>query len=453
MTNKNPSIGILGAGISGLSTAYALSRKDIAATVYEKSAEAGGAIRSVEKNGWLVEEGPNTLMVKSSALWDLIEELGLGNEILGAGKSAQKRFVIKDKELVSLPMSAGDFLTTPLLSAGAKFRLLKEPFVAPSVHHDESIARFVKRRLGKEPLDYGVNPFVSGIYAGDPQSLSVKHTFSSLWDMEQQFGSLFKGLLKRNRKATKVKRALISFKKGNQQLAEAMAVALGKNLHTSTVVDTVKKEQGMWVVKGSRDGKLFEHKHHCLVSTLPAYAHADIFGHPLFEDLSDLPYVPMHVVALGFRKQQISHPLDGFGMLAPKVENLHFLGSLFSSTLFPGRAPKGHHLLTSFIGGARQPELANKSQQELQTLLLNELDQLIGIKGDPVFMHHKQWSKAIPQYEVGYDYFLSLMKEIEEEHHGLYLEGNFRGGVSVPDCISSGFETAQKATTFLKAVE
>lgn len=450
MTNKNPSVGIIGAGISGLSVAYALARKNISATLYEKSPEVGGVMRSVRKDGWLVEEGPNTLMVRSHALWELLEELGLEEEIVKAGKTAKKRFIIKGGGLHSLPMSLGAFIKTPLLSAGAKLRLLKEPFARTSVHHDESIAGFIERRLGCEPLDYVVNPFVSGIYAGDPKILSVKHTFSSLWAMEQQHGSLLKGFFKRDKQDTPPERALISFKKGNQQLARSMAAALPGGIHTSTEVNNIEKKRGKWTVKATKEKESIEHRHDCLVSTLPAYKLADIMGGKQFGSLSDLPYAPLHTLALGFKKEQISHPLDGFGMLVPEVEDLHFLGTLFSSSLFDDRAPEGHQLLTTFIGGARQPELAEQSPEELNSLLLEEFDRLIGVQGEPAFTHHRFWPKAIPQYEVGYDYFLSLMKDIEEKHHGLYLEGNFRGGVSVPDCISSGFETAQKAATFLK---
>ena len=193
--------------------------------------------------------------------------------------------------------------------------------------------------------------------------------------------------------------------------------------------------------------------HDCIISTLPAHTLPSIFDIETFGDLADLPYAPLSVLALGFKTEQIDHPLDGFGMLIPEVENDHLLGCLFSSTLFPGRAPEGHQLLTCFIGGARNPELALKSQEKLQEITLKELNKLLGITGKPTFAHHKQWQKAIPQYEVGYNHVLSVIKEIEKEYRGLYLGGNFRGGVSVPDCISSGFETAQKVDSYLKGMK
>jgi len=450
--SESVSVGILGAGISGLSIAYALEKAGIPITVYERSAEVGGAIHSVEKNGWLIEEGPNTLMIKSREVWDLLDDLGLEREIVEANKVAKKRFVVKDKNPVAIPMSAGNFLTTPLISAGAKLRLFKEPFVKASDQEDESVAEFIKRRIGRQPLDYGVNPFVSGIYAGDPKKLSIKHTFSALWDLEQQYGSIMKGMLKRGRTESRPKRAMISFQKGNQVLPKAMAKALKHPVKTSYTISSIKKSKDAdWVITGTSPDKAFEARHQCLVSTLPTYVFGELFEPEFVGELAHLPYAPVSVLGLGFNADHIDHPLDGFGVLIPEVENFNTLGALFSSTLFPNRAPKEHELLTCFIGGARNPELARKSTKKLSEIVLDELSRLIGIRGEPVFQHQKYWQKAIPQYTVGYDRYLAAMNKIEGQNPGLYLQGNFRKGVSVPDCISSGFETAQDVLSFLKS--
>lgn len=449
MTNKKPSVGILGAGISGLSTAFKLSQHNIEVTVYEKEDQVGGAIKTYQENEWLVEEGPNTLMVKSNEIWDLLEALQLKNKCIEAGQTAKKRFIVKNDRPTPLPMSLGSFLKTDLFSAKAKFRLFKEPFVSQSNKQDESIADFISRRLGNEPLDYAVNPFVSGIYAGDPKKLSIKHTFESLWNLEQQYGSLFLGMFKRDRNNNTPKRALLSFKKGNQQLPIAIANFLGKSVRTETEIHSVIKDSGKWIVKGRQQDQSFANEHDIIISTLPAYSLSTIFDDTIFKPLDGLPYSPLSVVALGFSDEQIGHPLDGFGMLIPEAEQRKTLGVLFSSSLFPRRAPKNHQLLTCFIGGARNPALAENDSAKLKNIVLSEIRKLLDITGEPVFSHFRFWPQTIPQYEVGYDHYLSHINKAEDQHTGLFIEGNFRGGVSVPDCILSGFETAKKVQTFL----
>lgn len=448
MTNKKTSAGVLGAGISGLTIAYALQKQGFSVTVYEKNDEVGGAIKSIQKDGWLVEEGPNTLMVKSQRAWDLLEELNLADDIIPANKEAKRRFIVKNNNPIALPTSFGAFLKSPLISAGAKLRLLKEPFIAPSTIDDESIASFIRRRLGKQPLDYGVNPFISGIYAGDPEKLSIKHTLSSLWEMEQQYGSLLKGIINKKKSASPVRKSLISFTEGNQMLPKALARSLAQPVQTSCEIRAAKPSKGRWKISGTHNDHSFQAEHDILISTLPAYLLSSLFESELFDLLANIFYVPLSVMAIGFKEEQIRHPLNGFGMLIPEVEHHNALGMLFSSTLFPDRAPDRHHLLTCFVGGARQPRLASTSKTELLELLLPELNNLLGVEGNPVFTHHTFWKHAIPQYEMGYNRYLSAMNMIEERHPGILLAGNFRYGVSVPDCIMSGFKVAERAAHF-----
>lgn len=451
MTNKKKSAGVIGAGISGLTTAYALQKQGITVRVYEKNSEPGGAIRSERKEGWLVEEGPNTLMVKSQLIWNLLQELDLADDLVEANSEAKRRFIVRNDQPVALPDSFGSFLTSPLLSAGAKLRLLKEPFAAPSATDDESIASFIRRRLGQQPLDYGVNPFISGIYAGDPGKLSIKHTLSSLWQAEQQHGSLLKGMIKKKNKRAPAKKSLLSFSGGIQMLPKALAQALNHPVQTSCEIHAASRsgDSSGWKIKGMHNHQAFQAEHDILISTLPAYILPSLFESDRFNLLSKIHYVPLSVMALGFRDGQIGHPLNGFGMLIPEVEKYSALGMLFSSTLFPGRAPNRHHLLTCFIGGARQPHLARKAKAELLELLLPELSHLLAIDGTPVFTHHTFWQKAIPQYEVGFSRYLSAMDSLEERNPGFLIGGNFRRGVSVPDCIASGFKTAEKAAHYL----
>ena len=449
MTNKNTSICILGAGISGLSVAYALQKKGYSPTVYEQASDVGGMIKTTQKDGWLVEEGPNTLMIKSQPLWELIQELNLQPELVEANPKAKRRFIVRDNQPFALPSSILYFLTTPLLSTTAKLRLLKEPFVGSTEAEDETVASFMERRLGEQPLDYGVNPFVSGVYAGSPQELSIKHTFSTLWKMEQQHGSLLKGMIKNKSSSSPVKKALISFSKGLQSLPKALAEALDQPVQRSSTVQSIRSHDKKWQITGQHNEHSFSHKYDAVISTLPTHKLPSIAEFSETQELSKLAYAPLSVMALGFNKSQIKHPLNGFGMLIPEVEKRKTLGVLFSSTLFANRAPKGHALLTCFIGGARQPEQAKKGKAQLLAQLLSELDDLLGVDGRPLFTHHSFWEQAIPQYQMGYDHYLSLMEDIETQHPGIFLCGNYRKGVSVPDCILTGMATADKVERFL----
>lgn len=451
MENNNTAIGILGAGISGLATAYYLQKEGYSSTVYEQSESIGGAIKTNQTDNWLVDEGPNTLMVKSPQMWALLNELNLSSKVAEANNCAKRRYIVKDRQPVPLPHSFTDFLTTTLISGKAKLHLLKEPFINASEATDESIATFIRRRLGREPLDYGFNPAVSGIYAGDPKKLSIKHTFPRLWRMEQQQGSLLKGLIRKDTPANKSKRSLISFTGGNQLLPKALANQLNNPVQTSTTVKEARYKNGQWNTTVENGHQPVQTHHKLIISTLPAYELAGIFG-PDFSTLSTIDYAPISIAALGYRDEQIQHPLDGFGMLVPAAENMNLLGALFSSTLFCKRAPRDHQLCTCFIGGTRSPELAAIHLSELKKIAHSELKSLLHITGQPVYSHLKCWPQGIPQYRVGYDRILENITKLENEYNGLLLEGNFKNGISVSDCILSAAETAQKATRYMKNI-
>ncbi len=447
MSTCNESAAVLGAGISGLYAAYALKKMGIKVTVYEKSDRAGGVIQSRRKDDWLVEEGPNTLQVQDQKLWDLFEELNLTNHIVEANKDARKRFIVRDEALHSIPSSLSGFLTTRLLSAPAKLRLAKEPFIASANKIDETLADFINRRFGNEILDYGINPFVAGVYAGDPKKLSVKHTLSSLYKMEQKYGSVLKGFL-RKKKGNTEKKALISFDEGLQVLPQKLQQELDESLKLKTEVFSISKKDDEWTVQVKKNNKISESRYSAVISTLPAYKLSKLWNssrsYDSVNELSTVEYAPISTLALGFKKEQVDHPLDGFGLLISEKEDFNILGCLFSSTLFPKRAPKGHMLLTCFIGGTRQPRLAGTSAEKLTEKALKDLNKLLGVEGMPVFNYHTFWQQAIPQFTAGYDRFLTAAANIEKENPGLFISGNFIHGVSIPDCILSSFKLAKR---------
>ncbi len=453
MKKSNKSVAILGGGISGLSIAYHLKKSGFNVTIYEKNEKPGGVIQSQRKSGWLVEEGPNTILVQDKKLWHFFVELNLTNQIEEAGKNAKKRFIVRDKILQPVPSSLSGFLTTNLLSTSAKFKLFKEPFIAPSKKKDETIADFMRRRLGNDALDYGMNPFVAGVYAGDPKKLSVKHTFSKLHEVEQKYGSVLKGMLKK-KKNKKTKKALISFDEGLQVLPVRLHQKLENEFQVKTEVSQLSKKGNNWLVSVKRNGNFSQNEYGAVVSTLPAYYLSNVWSaksKDAVNKLAAIGYAPISVVALGFKKGQIDHPLDGFGMLIPEKENFNILGCLFSSSLFPNRAPEGHVLLTCFLGGMRQPALANLPAEKLIAKTLSDLDKLLGVEGKPDFKHHSFWQKGIPQFNLGYNSFPEAADQIEKENDGFFISGNFISGVSIPDCILASFEMVKRVEAFMNA--
>lgn len=452
--SRTPAIGILGAGISGLSIAYYLQQKGFEVGVHERGTREGGVIQTHTEDGWLAEKGPNTLLVREQPVWDLLDSLGLTPQIEGPGAKAKKRYIVRDSHLHPLPMSLTDFLKSDLFSISAKLRLLREPFIRRGPG-EESIARFIVRRLGREALDYAVNPFVSGIYAGDPSELSVKHTFRQLFEWEQKHGSLFKGILKRDRAGQQTKKALISFSRGLKSLPEALANHLGEAIEFDSEVLRIRRAGAGWHLDLQQPAGPSSRKYDCLISTIPLHTHVDLWDDKTsarsFRRLADISYAPVSVLGLGFRRSQVGHPLDGFGMLIPAREPYSLLGCLFSSSLFEGRAPEGHVLLSCFIGGARRPECAGLSTDELRRITMPALQELLDITGDPVWHHHAFWPRAIPQYTVGYDRHIRSMEQIEAANPGFFLAGSYRGGVAVPDRISAGSDTATRVARYIGA--
>jgi oxygen-dependent protoporphyrinogen oxidase len=459
--NAQKTVAVLGAGITGLTTAYKLEQAGFDVIIYEASGRAGGQIGTGRDDGYLVESGPHTLLGRD-ALPDLVDELGLGGRLIEANEQANKRFLVRYGELHAAPMGPVDFLKTPILSPLAKLRLFAEPVISKGTKGDESLADFVSRRLGREPLEFAVGPMVAGTFAGEPARLSVKHAFPKLYNLEKEHGSLVKGMLSRVFKGRKDPQGtekkprpkLISFDAGSQVLTDTLEDRLSNNIEFDTrVFSLVRKDNGRWLVRFRQSNKRRQKTVDAVVSTIPAHALADVdlqddetAG---FAPLGDIYYAPVSIVALGFRRSDVAHPLDGFGMLIPAEERRSILGTLFMSSLFSGRAPEGHALLTSFVGGARDPELALEDGNTLIERTIADLDDLLGLNGEPVFKKHISWRKAIPQYEVGYGRFHEIMDGLEASHPGLFLAGSYRDGIAVPDLVTAGYNTADRISQFV----
>lgn len=456
LNSAHKSIGIIGAGITGLTLALALKKAGHRVTLWESSNRCGGAVITRLEQGYLCEEGPNSLLIKSSIVDNWIRQWVSEAEICPANPLAKRRYIVRDAKAHPLPDSLWRAVRTPLYSTRAKLRLLGEPFRNKSNAQDESVASFVRRRMGPEFLDYGIACLVRGIFAGDPDRISVRHAFPKVWNLEQQNGSLIRGAIQRWRSGagkSAFKPQMLSFHNGLETLTRHMARELGSVVQTSTAIEEIEASETGWQIRGSRMGEKFQHSMEKLVITVPQHQLAGLpissqnpSGEAMATALKDLPILnhpPLSTLVLGFDRKQIAHPLDGFGMLIPSTENRFILGSIFSSSLFPNRAPQGQVSLMQFIGGVAQPELAERPEAELIDRSCRDLRDLIGLQGPPVFSHHKLWKQAIPQYQVGHGLFIDQLEKIETQNPGIHFQGNYRGGPGLSDCMENALKLAE----------
>lgn len=449
------SVAIIGAGITGLTAAFYLKRKGIPVTVYESSGRVGGVIQSLRKDGYLAEFGPNTILETSPKVKQLVIDAGLASRRLDPDSKAEARYVVRYRRPVEMPSKPMGFLTTDLFSLKAKLAVVREPFIAPRRDGvEESIAQFVVRRFNQEFLDHAIDALVAGIYAGDPYKLSVTHAFPKLKALEDNYGSMIKGQIlggrerKRRGEVAKDRAPKFSFDEGLQVLPDALAARLGDAVQLNTVVTRLIETADGWNVQTQCEGESAQAEHSAVIYCGTAFKLAELqvearraLDLPTF---SEIRYPPVASVVLGFRREDVAHPASGFGMLIPKIEGFKILGTIFSSALFPNRAPAGHLAVTSYIGGERYPELASLPAEKLYEVVLEDLRVLLGVRGEPTFRHQFFYPKAIPQYNVGYGRYRDLMKEVEARAPGLYLAGHYRDGVSLSDSIISGCNVAER---------
>jgi len=442
---------IIGGGISGLCTAFGLQRAGVDVTLFEKGESVGGNIRTEMHDGFLIEHGPNSLNV-SQELLELIAQLGIYDQIAQAKPAAKKRFIVRGGKLTALPMGLVDLAGNRAFSAGAKLRLLKEPFVRTKSAVSESVAAFFERRLGWEIVEYAVDPFISGIFAGDPGKLSIEHAFPRIFEMERAHGSLLAGALfsRNGSKRPKGITRTISFKNGMQTLTDALAEKLGERIKLNSSVLSIEKSGSGFEVEIADGGK--EYFDAIIVST-PAWTAAELIrglDKDLAGSLSEIYYPPVAVVYTAFKKENVKTSAEGFGFLVPGREKMNILGSLWTSSVFENRAPQGYHLFTTFIGGARNAELARKGENELIDIALGDLNSILELTGKPEFASVKKWDRAIPQYNIGYEKVVQAIEDFQAAHHDIFFCSNFYKGISVGDCVKNTIATAKGITDFLQ---
>ncbi len=444
-------VAIIGGGITGLTTAWYLRKLGVPVVVFEAKGQPGGVMASRREGNWLLETGPNTLFENTAAISDFLRGVGLESRRLVASPEANKRYVVRHGRPAALPATPLDFFTSPFLSVRTKLGVLAEPFRGRGpAEVDESVADFVTRRLGQEFLDFVVNPFVAGVYAGDPGELSVRHAFPKLHALERDHGSLIRGALRRRTATAGPKGSMISFPEGLAEVPLALASQLGSRLRLNHNVTAVRRMGWFWQVDYTSPQETGSGNFAAVICALPpdALAALKIEGVPEAGRLAVMRDIPQPAVAsvfLGFRRSEVTHPLDGFGMLTPAVEKRRILGTLFSSTLFPGRAPAGHVALTTFVGGSRQPELCARDDAALVAMVQEELADLLGVHGTPVISRVQRWPRAISQYVVGFQKFKDACYTVEAAAPGLFLGGPCCDGVSLSNCIGAGQRLAEAA--------
>ncbi len=435
-------VAIIGGGISGLTTAYLLKRKGFQVTVFEASDRLGGNIQTVSRDGYTFEEGPNSLL-RSPRLVDLVRLLLLEDQVLASDPAAKKRYVLFSGKLEA--MGVRSFING-YFSLKTITTLIREPFNQSRSPEGESVADFISRRIGPELVEKALDPFVSGIYAGDPKDLSMRSAFPKLFEMERDYGSLIVAALRRKvEKADPQFPRTFSFHGGLKTLISALADEIGDNIKPSSPVREIEQASERYRIGGETfDG---------VVISTPAFVASKLIesrDQKLADRLGKINYPQLAVVILGFKSADFAGKLDGFGFLIASREKRLILGTVFHSVVFPERSPEGHTLLVTFVGGVRSGDLLDtRSDEDLKKMVQAELSDILSVNGEPDFIHIKRWKNAIPQYQLGYEEVTEACVDFEKNNPGIYFCSNFYRGISVGDCVKNAFETADNISNYL----
>lgn len=435
-------IAVLGGGISGLSTAWYLKKKGFEVTLFEAEKETGGVIISEQNEHSMFDFGPNTIRDKTGSVSGMISDLGLNKEVLTISEASKVRYIVRDGELKSITQNPLSFLFSDVLSWEGKKELFTEPLKkALKSDQDESIGSFLERRIGKEAVEYLADPFFSGIYAGDIYSMSKQTLIGKFSDFEQEYGSIFKGILKNRNSNTAKKPKVVSFKKGVQQLTSALAKEISEHIKFERV-DQLVFGESTFQIQTQNNSYDFDR----VVSCLPAYALEEILEaehKDLKESLSDINYPPMLSTQLVFKKENLSLPDKGFGFLVPRKENTRLLGAIWKSNIFPEQTMEEFIHINLMTGGAQDPGISASEIKTVEEEVTAEFLKIMKTDAKPATIYSKLWQNSIPQFKVGYKAIEETFKRFESTHKGFHVAGNYRWGVSVSDCIEQARELAK----------
>lgn len=448
---------VAGAGISGLALAFELRRQGIPVLVLESDGRAGGKIESDHVDGYLCERGPASYLDRSGGIAALARALGIDHRVVWAGQAAERRLVASGGRLHDTPRSAKEFLRSGLLPWSAKLRAGLDLLLprGPSANgEDESVAGFARRRLGRVAGERLLQPLVSGLYAGQPETVSLPSAFPLLAAMERDRRS-FLLAMRRELAAAKDDSSprLASFEGGLDELTSALATALGQDLRLRARVRAITRRQAGFTIAAEERGAVTELAADAVVMALPAHVGCEltsVLDGGISDTLARIPYVPVTLVHLGYPDSAFSRSLDAYGFFVPPSESLRVLGGIFPSQFFERRAPFGFHLLSVRTGGARHPEAFTMPDDELVALADGELRQLVGLQGPPAFVHVVRHERGLPQYTLGHMDRVAALEAGERRHPGLFFHGNAYHNAGVPELVVRSGKLAERVAAFVR---
>jgi oxygen-dependent protoporphyrinogen oxidase len=447
---------VIGAGISGLAAAWELKARGVQPLILERSGRPGGVILTERVEGFVVDGGPDSLLVQKPAAVDLCRELGLGDRLFPT-LTPRTAFVLKGGRLVPLPEASflglptrvQPFMKSGLFSLGGKLRMATELLRARGADADESIASFIGRRFGREAVDYLAEPLLAGIHAGDVHQLSVRALFPRLVALEQAHGSVLRGLSAVSAHAGSTQGAFVSLPNGIAELPETLARVLGPDTFRYNTAVRQISGRGPYKLTLDTDEAIYARS---VIVTAPAWSAAQMLASldtMLAMRCADIPYASTATVAFGLPRTQIDHPLSGTGFVVPRRERKLLMAGTWVSSKWPHRAPAGHALLRAFIGGATDLISLQRNDGDLARLAFHEMAELLRITGDAALVRVFRWTRATPQYTVGHAARVSVIENRLARFPGMFVTGSGYRGTGIPDCIADARATAAQAAAIL----
>ena len=448
---------VIGGGISGLAAAYELQRRGLSVRVLESASRAGGVITTERFDGWVIDGGPDSILVQKPAAVALCRELGIADRLVST-LTPRTAYILRDDRLhrivegsfLGFPLDVRALARSSVFSLGGKMRMACELFMPRrSGDEDESVGAFVRRRFGQEAVDYLAEPLLAGIHAGDVDRLSAQALFPRLLEAERQSGSVIRAF-RAMRARPSPQGAFVSLPRGTGELVDALVQSLGTDTvrfshrvsdihrHTYYVIDTAA---------GAVQART-------VILAVPAYVAASllrVFDTTIAALAEATPYASTATVALGYRRDQVAHPMQGSGFVVPRVERSPLLAATWVTSKWPFRAPEGHVLLRGFLGGGRDPRRLDAGDDELIGLVVEDLTQLLNITGAPLFTRLFRWTRQSPQYEVGHQQRVATIDRQLASIPGMFVTGSGFRAIGIPDCIADGRDTASRAAAFLAA--